>query len=114
MVTTHLRPYRKTGMGRNMKKRSKKAPARGRRRAHARPLPPPPKRGGRKRSEASTPFARWLDAQDLDKVADAVGISKSSLYQIRRGDQGVSMATVRKLVDYARGELTADSFLPAA
>lgn len=88
-----------------------KAP-RQRRKGLAEPAVLPPAKKGRKRAEAATGFARWLDDQkvSIDEIAAAVGISSSSLYQIRRGEQGVSLATATKLIVYSGNVLTLNDF----
>jgi DNA-binding XRE family transcriptional regulator len=88
--------------------------------AKRRPTPAPdaPAKKGRKRSPAATGFARWLDQLrdkkgapiPLETVAEDVGISASSLYQIRRGDQGVSLVTAAKLIAYSKNKLTLADF----
>lgn len=84
----------------------------------AKPAPDAPAKKGRKRSPPSSGFARWLDNLvdkkgnpiPLETVAEEVGISASSLYQIRRGEQGVSLATASALIEYSKGALTLADF----
>lgn len=87
-----------------------------RKRGLAEPVVLPPAKKGRKRATAATGFAKWLDDQTttIDDIAAAVGISPSSLYQIRRGEQGVSLATASKLIKYSDDKLTLADFTAAA
>jgi hypothetical protein len=75
---------------------------------------PPRHPGGRKRLAPTSGFARWLDNRKLADVSTAVGLSESSLYQIRRGEQGLSMDKLEKLVAYAGGVLTLADFKPGS
>lgn len=81
------------------------------RKPHKAPKAPKPKerqKTGRKRRGAESAVARWIDSrpESMDVTAKAIGISTSSLYQIRRGTQGVSLATAQRMIEYSEGALT--------
>lgn len=106
------------------KQRAEARPPRRRRTTDAAAPQAAPAAKGRPRGEAAdTEFARWLDRvtaptaearKTIPEIAAAVGLAPNSLWSIRRGRQGVSLAVVSKLIEYSGGELTVESFAPVA
>jgi hypothetical protein len=72
-----------------------------------------PKRTGRRFAVANTAFSTWLEGsgKSAGQVAKEAGISLSSVYGIRKGNQQVSLETARALIRVSDGALTYESFL---
>lgn len=49
-----------------------------------------------------------------DDVAKAVGVQKAMISRIEQGKRVASMGLVSRLVEWSKGELKADDFMPRA
>lgn len=73
-------------------------------------------RPGRRFRDADTPFNAWLEESGkmAVDVAQAAGVSISTIYGIRKGTQRVSIELAAKLIKISGGALTVESFLTEA
>lgn len=61
-------------------------------------------------------LAEWMSSADLtdQKLAELVGVDRSTITRVRRGDTRPSWELAAKIKEASSGVVTADDFLPEA